>query len=79
MQYNFIKFYLAKKLLKKKTAFCFKSSTKINNFFLNKVIYIRKGLYFRKVIFNKYNLGNLTSYYLLSRKPFNRSTKIKKR
>ena len=79
MQYSFTKIFLSKKLIKNKIAFCFKSNTRVNKFFLKKKFYIRKGLYYRQILFTPHNLGTLTSSYLVSRKPFNRVLKKKRR
>ena len=75
MQYNYLHINLSKNFLIRPAVFCSKSNSRINKFFLNKRTYIRKGLYFRKIVFNKYTIGTLTSSYLMSRKPFNRVLK----
>jgi len=78
MKYTYQNILLIK-FLKKKKFFIFKNIGKIPKFLLNYTLFLNKGIFFRKIIINKYNIGMPIGNFITSRKPFSRIFSKKRR
>jgi ribosomal protein S19 len=72
------KLFLVKNL-KKKKKFLFKISGLIPALLQGTFVFIRRGIFFRKLYINNYLIGQKLGNYLESRKPFSRVFKKKRR